>query len=77
MTIWLLVAAAAALLLWPSKMPENPFAREEKPKGASYIDSVSALQVVRQRLSDTQQLGEDQQAAINTLTLALVAGSGK
>jgi hypothetical protein len=80
MTVWLLLAAAAAVLLWPSKLPEQvPFLSQTQPteRGHSYIEAVGALQLVRQRLIDTQQLSDEQQAAINSLTLALVAGSEK
>ena len=79
MTVWLLLAAAAAVLLWPSKLPEQvPFlAQVPTDKGHSYIDAVAALQLVRQRLIDTQQLAEEQQAAVDSLTLALVHGSEK
>lgn len=78
MTVWLLLAAAAAVLLWPSKIPDaNPFAVQEPKAGASYLDAIAAVQLVRQRLIDTQHLGDEEQAAVNVLTLALTAGSEK
>jgi hypothetical protein len=78
MLIGLLVAAAAALLCWPAnKQIANPFSKPAKPAGATYMDSVAALQLVRTRLIATDALGEDQSKAIDCLTLSLVGGSDK
>jgi hypothetical protein len=84
MIVWVLVAAAAVLLLWPSTkaspqpahiLPAAP--PEPSKRHPSYLDSVQALQVVRARLAYTQHLGEPQQEACNVLTLALSEGSEK
>ena len=45
--------------------------------GPSYEQAISDLAHVRRRLIDTEGLGDPQKAAIDTLTLALVAGSDK
>lgn len=81
MIVWVLVAAAAVLLFWPSgkaaTQPANPYlpAPAPQPRIPSYIDAVGCLQTVRHRLVETEQLGEAQQEAIDAITLALVRGS--
>jgi len=45
------------------------------PKGPTYRDAIAHLADVRLRLTLTQKLGDDQRAAIDVLTLALVDGS--
>lgn len=82
MLVYVLVAAAAVLLLWPSTRPESKPAPlipiEPKPKAhPSYLDAVQALQTVRTRLAATGLLDEEQQEACNALTLALSEGSEK
>lgn len=78
--LFLLVAAGAALLLWP----QSKNAKEPSPFGAaaaangthpSYQASLAALAAVRLRLLRTDRLDEPSKAAIDSLTLALVAGS--
>jgi hypothetical protein len=46
-----------------------------RPAGPTYQGAIADLAVVRLRLLETQQLTEQARAAIDTLTLALVAGS--
>lgn len=75
----ILLAAAAALFLWPrsnaAKDP-SPFQMAgPKSSAPSYQASLSALAAVRLRLLQTEQLDADRKAAIDSLTLALVAGS--
>jgi hypothetical protein len=78
MLIGLLVTAAVALLCWPAdKQIASPFVKPEKPAGATYMDAVAALQLVRSRLIATDSLGEDESKAIDCLTLSLVGGSDK
>ncbi len=84
MIVHILLAAAALMLLWPSgKKPALPALPLPSPGVApvpaapKYIEAMTALQVVRHRISETQLLGDEQQTAINVLTLALVAGSEK
>jgi hypothetical protein len=85
MIVALLVVVAVAVLLWPaSPPPANPFARPDSAKPApavprltSYMDSVAALQTVRSRLAATEKLDADTQKALDSLTLALSAGSEK
>jgi hypothetical protein len=80
-----LILAAIAVVLWPaSKPPGRPLAPVElsppappRPPHPSYHASIGALAQVRQRLAQTEQLGEDQDAAVALLTLALVAGSDR
>ena len=47
------------------------------PAATSYIAAIENLGIVRTRLVQTECLGEQQKAAIDTLTLALVGGSEK
>ena len=77
MLIWLLVIAAAVILLWPSSStPVNPFVAND-PRKPSYMDAVRSLQLVRARLSSTSQLDEAQRQALDLITLALASGSDK
>jgi len=81
--VWILVGAAAVALFWPAKkvveflphVPADEISPGTGPKAAGYIQSVAALQTVRERLIATDQLDDDQQESINSLTLALMAGS--
>jgi len=76
MIVWILVAAGAVLLFWPSSKQElSPYLPQPKAGMPSYIAAVSALQTVRHRLVETEQLGDSQVEAIDALTLALVRGS--
>lgn len=79
MTPLLLVAAAAAVLLWPktnaAKTP-NPFDQPAAAKAhPSYQTSLASLATVRLRLLQTEQLTSETKSAIDCLTLSLVAGS--
>ena len=74
----LLIAAAAALFLWPrNEKPKDPmpFAAAGKAAHPSYQASLAALAAVRLRLLQTEALDADRKAAIDALTLALVSGS--
>jgi hypothetical protein len=75
MMIWIVAAVlVAAVLLWPDKPKASPFA----PKtGPSYLDAISAVQLVRIRLVATEQMTDECQKSIDCLTLRLVAGSEK
>jgi hypothetical protein len=79
--VWVLVAAAAVLLLWPSTKPQPlhipPISPVEPPKRRepSYVDAVVCLQTVRTRLVNTSKLEEAQAKALAALTLALSDGS--
>jgi hypothetical protein len=79
--ILLLAAAAAALVLWPkSNAAKNPSPFEMPPgerARPTYQASLSALATVRLRLLQTESLDEKAKAAIDSLTLGLVAGSDK
>lgn len=83
MIMYALIAAAAVALLWPSQKPKarptfNPTPLEvtpPKPRVPLYLDAVASLQTVQRRLAATDNLDDDQRAAIDTLTLALTAGS--
>ena len=82
MTYVLLAAAAAAFFLWPAKssspVAPGPFAMAGQTKPhPTYQASLAALAAVRLRLLQTEQLDDDRKAAIDALTLALVAGSDK
>jgi hypothetical protein len=79
--VWVLVAAAAVLLLWPSTKTQPPHILPvgpvEPPKrhAPTYLEAVAALQTVRSRLVGTSKLEEAQSKAIAALTLALSEGS--
>ena len=86
MIVYALVCAAILCLVWPSSKkatapmldldtlpPEQPV--PYAPPETQYIEAVAALQVVQTRLHNTGQLDDDQRDAINTLALALTAGS--
>jgi|APCry1669189000_1035189.scaffolds.fasta_scaffold454080_1 hypothetical protein len=86
MTIALLfAAAAAAVYLWPtmSKAPVTVKPLEVVPplvtftKAPTYRSAIESLAYVRTRLINTENLTEAAKSAVDTLTLALVAGSDK
>lgn len=84
MLTYLMIAAAAALVLWPtSTAPKAPSisplgpAIEVPPLTPSYASAIESLSQVRRRLSYTEKLSEKESDAITALTLALVAGSDK
>jgi hypothetical protein len=79
---------AAIVFAWPKivavvksiwgHMPAVPLPHQGGPVG--YEDAIHNLALVRTRLNNTGLLGDEkspQRAAIDTLTLALVAGSDK
>jgi hypothetical protein len=76
---------AAVLLAWPKivqagkailPMPwPKPAPAPAKPAG--FEAAVSALSLVRGRITATELLDDKAKAAVDTLTLALVAGSDK
>ena len=69
--IYLLLIAAAAIIFWPNlSLP-----RLAPPAGETYQSAIADLANVRRRLVRTQRLDEPVKKAIDTLTLALVAGS--
>ena len=76
----LLVGAALLLLFspWMLRAGANVLAAPaiQKPAaGIGYQKAIADLANVRRRLADTKQLDDKVKAAIDTLTLALVAGS--
>jgi hypothetical protein len=86
----LIIAAAVALLLWPESvtatkpssfaapLPSVPVAAiPQPPKAPSYRSAIESLAAVRSRLIATETLDDKAKAAINDLTLCLVAGSDK
>lgn len=84
MIIWILVAAAVVFILWPSQQQDQPSIIKALPPAApkkdaigSYMESMKALQMVRGRLVATDKLDESAQKCLDTLTLALLAGSDK
>ena len=87
MIFLLIIAAAVALLMWPETKAAAPKpaplpsidvpAIPQPPKAPSYRNAIESLASVRTRLISTGNLDEKATAAINELTLCLVAGSDK
>lgn len=75
MIVWVLVAAAAALLVWPTKPVAYPFSLPVKATGPDYIEAVRCLQVVVKRLSNTNRLEDGERKSLDVIVLALSAGS--
>jgi len=77
--ILLVAAAGAALLLWPrndKQKDPSPFTSSTQTQAhPTYQATLSAMAAVRLRLLQTQALDEKAKAAIDVLTLSLVAGS--
>lgn len=73
-----LIMAWPAVIGWVKRNIESlPHAPTVLPQKATYIAAIENLGLVRTRLVQTECLGEQQKAAIDTLTLALVSGSEK
>jgi hypothetical protein len=84
MTIAGLLAAAAAILFWPKgkpaprPMPFEPVdVKPLPPRVPGFLEATAALAEVRKRLVATDELGEEEREAIDTLQLALTSGSDK
>ena len=89
MTIEQIIAAviAAVVVAWPKLVQAVKFLRGAIPAipaspaaPVGYEDAIHNLALVRARLNSTGLLGDEkspQRASIDTLTLALVAGSDK
>lgn len=83
MTSALLIAAAAAALLWPTKKPSGLPSlvptppTPPSPKVPTFLEATSALADVRRRLLAGELLGDAERKAIDVLQLALTAGSEK
>lgn len=73
--IYVLLAAAAAVAILPAIKPAPRPGAPAAPPRPSYADAIHALAVVRSRILQTEKLGEPEKAAIDAITLALVAGS--
>ena len=79
MIIATLLAAAAAVVLWPRGVSLPHFLSHSPaiPAGISFQAAISDLASVRRRLADTDTLTAESVSAIETITLALVAGSAE
>ena len=79
MIIATLLAAAAAVVLWPRgvSLPHFLSTSPASPAGISFQAAISDLASVRRRLADTDTLTAESVSAIETITLALVAGSAE
>lgn len=86
MIVVALVAVAVALLLIPGSTPKQPSlvfkptapaAQPATPAAVTYIDALSAVQVIQRRLSATDSLQDQQRAALNVITLAIVGAGDK
>jgi len=76
-----MICAAVAVAFWPKSRPLSfvvqPSLPAKPPAGPTYAAAIDDLANVRKRLIQTEALADAQKAAIDTLTLALVAGSDK
>lgn len=85
MTIWIFLALAGAIALWPRKkndspalrLPFDPNDKNKTQQKVRYLESIAALQKVRLRLVITDQLDEPSVDAINLLTMSLTAGNNQ
>lgn len=86
MIFLLIIGVAVALLMWPDQSPAaKPSslpavavpAIPQPPKAPTYRSAIESLASVRHRLIATETLDDKAKAAINELTLCLVAGSDK
>lgn len=84
--IFLCIAAAAAILLWPTAKkavptfaPPAPVPEPEpaEPWQPTFLDATVSLAAVRRRLIHTSLLAESEKKAVDILQLALTAGSDK
>lgn len=82
--IYLLALLGCAVLFWPSKKTEKPIFElsavelaPPPPRVMTFQEAIASLTVVQKRLEATGNLSDEQAAAIDALTLALVRGSGK
>ena len=82
----LLLAVGVALMLWPTKKTDKKVVEydlskyeieEHKPREVLFSEAIACLAKVRERLERGEELKDDELAAIDVLTLALVRGSGK
>lgn len=84
--IYAVAALGAAMMLWPKSVrkdmgiftttaPAKPVPLG--PAGASFDEAIRALALVRARLERADTLDDDELAAVDVLTLALVRGSSK
>lgn len=76
----ILLAVAAAALLWPAGAEKvqpslPPLPAEPASSKPTYQTAIAALATIRRRLSATASLTDAEKDAINLLTLALVSGS--
>lgn len=76
----ILLAVAAAALLWPATAEKAPPSLPSLPSEPvssrpTYQTAIAALATIRRRLSSTASLTDAEKDAINLLTLALVSGS--
>lgn len=74
---WAQMAAAAVAVvvgLWPQL---KLIPKVIPSSGPTYQEAIANLALVRARMLATDTLGDEQRKAIDTLTLALVAGSDK
>jgi hypothetical protein len=78
-----LIASAVAVFFWPASkpivLPGMPGNIDATPHASavSYQTAMAQLATVRLRLLQTEQLSDAERKSIDTLTLALVAGSDR
>lgn len=77
----LVVAAAVAVLLWPSKKGDSPLFRLPQAVSAAPAppsdprEAIDSLLQVRERLKATSSLDEESEKALDTIWLDLLHGS--
>lgn len=81
--ISLIVLLGVAMLFWPSsKNSKSVYDLTSVPaapptvRAVAFQEAIAALAVVRRRLEATEHLSDEEESAIDSITLALVRGSG-
>lgn len=83
--ITVLVTIGVLLMLWPKpkaeKAVEYDLSKYEiepvAPREVAFSEAIACLAKVRERLERGEELKDEELAAVDVLTLALVRGSGK
>ena len=73
----ILIIAAAIVILFPAEPPSLDSFKLPAKSGPSYMEAVSAVQLIRTRLVKTDKCDDAVQKCLDTIMLALTNGSEK